>query len=102
MVVFIDDMGWSDLSCFHGTRTKTENIDRLAEEGLRFTNFYDDSDQQLYALEADVSESRNIAEQNPNVIQRLHQLIMDWNASMPTDAGDPDWDPCAAPELESR
>ena len=40
VVVFIDDMGWSDLSCFHGTRTKTENIDRLAEEGLRFTNFY--------------------------------------------------------------
>ena len=40
VVVFIDDMGWSDLSCFHGTRTQTENIDRLAEEGLRFTNFY--------------------------------------------------------------
>lgn len=40
IVVFIDDMGWSDLSCFHGTQTTTENIDRLADEGLRFTNFY--------------------------------------------------------------
>ena len=40
LTVFIDDMGWSDLSCFEGTRTVTENIDRLATEGHRFTNFY--------------------------------------------------------------
>ena len=40
VTVFIDDMGWSDLSCFGGTRTTTENIDRLASEGIRFTNFY--------------------------------------------------------------
>ena len=40
VVVFVDDMGWSDLSCFGGTRTTTEHIDRLAAEGLRFTNFY--------------------------------------------------------------
>ncbi|MDG2222374.1 MAG: sulfatase-like hydrolase/transferase, partial [Rubripirellula sp.] len=40
ITVFIDDMGWSDLSCFGGKGTTTENIDRLASEGLRFTNFY--------------------------------------------------------------
>lgn len=40
VTVFIDDMGWSDLSCFHGTRAETDHIDRLASEGLRFTNFY--------------------------------------------------------------
>lgn len=40
ITIFIDDMGWSDLSCFGGSRTKTENLDRLAEEGLRFTQFY--------------------------------------------------------------
>ncbi|MHC4878642.1 MAG: sulfatase-like hydrolase/transferase [Planctomycetota bacterium] len=40
VTVFIDDMGWSDLSCFGGKVTKTENIDRLAAEGIRFTNFY--------------------------------------------------------------
>ena len=40
ITVFIDDMGWSDLSCYRGTRAKTENIDKLASEGLRFTNFY--------------------------------------------------------------
>ena len=40
ITVFIDDMGWSDLSCYGGTRTTTEHIDKLASEGLRFTNFY--------------------------------------------------------------
>ncbi|TWT89218.1 sulfatase-like hydrolase/transferase [Neorhodopirellula pilleata] len=40
ITVFIDDMGWSDLSSYGGTRTTTENIDRLADEGLRFRNFY--------------------------------------------------------------
>lgn len=40
ITVFIDDMGWSDLSCFGGKRTTTENIDQLAAEGIRFKNFY--------------------------------------------------------------
>lgn len=40
VTVFIDDMGYSDLSCFGGKRATTEHIDRLAAEGLRFTQFY--------------------------------------------------------------
>jgi len=40
ITVFIDDMGWSDLSCYGGERVQTEHIDALAKEGLRFTNFY--------------------------------------------------------------
>lgn len=40
ITLFIDDMGWHDLSCFGGTDVKTTNIDRLASEGLKFTNFY--------------------------------------------------------------
>jgi arylsulfatase A-like enzyme len=38
--VLVDDMGWSDLSCFGGIRARTPNIDQLAERGLRFRNFY--------------------------------------------------------------
>ncbi|MEM1183761.1 MAG: sulfatase-like hydrolase/transferase [Planctomycetota bacterium] len=38
--VFIDDMGYADLSCYGGTRTETAHIDRLAREGARFTRFY--------------------------------------------------------------
>ncbi|MGN6133828.1 MAG: sulfatase-like hydrolase/transferase [Aureliella sp.] len=40
ITVFIDDMGWADLSCFGGKRVQTKNIDRLASEGIRFRNFY--------------------------------------------------------------
>ncbi|MDF1852435.1 MAG: sulfatase-like hydrolase/transferase [Verrucomicrobiales bacterium] len=40
VTVFIDDMGWSDVSCFGGDVVKTENIDRLAAEGMKFTQFY--------------------------------------------------------------
>lgn len=40
VMVFIDDMGWGDFSCFGNTGAKTPNIDRMAAEGLRFHQFY--------------------------------------------------------------
>jgi len=41
-IVFIlaDDMGYSDLGCYGAEFLNTPNIDELAENGLRFTNFY--------------------------------------------------------------
>jgi arylsulfatase A-like enzyme len=40
IIIFTDDMGYGDLSCYGNKLTKTPNIDRLAEEGIRFTDFY--------------------------------------------------------------
>ncbi len=40
VMVFIDDMGWADFSCFGNTEAQTPNVDRLAAEGLRFSQFY--------------------------------------------------------------
>jgi len=40
VLVFIDDMGWGDFSCFGNRDAKTPNIDRLAQEGIRFEQFY--------------------------------------------------------------
>ncbi len=40
VLVFIDDMGWGDFSCFGNTNAKTPQIDRLAAEGVRFEQFY--------------------------------------------------------------
>lgn len=40
IVVFIDDMGYADLSCFGNEETETPEIDRLAAEGLAFEQFY--------------------------------------------------------------
>ncbi|HET6426115.1 MAG TPA: sulfatase-like hydrolase/transferase [Planctomycetaceae bacterium] len=40
VVVLIDDMGWGDFSCFGNPDAKTPNVDRLAAEGIRFSQFY--------------------------------------------------------------
>ena len=40
VLVFIDDMGWGDFSCFGNEDAQTPNIDRLATEGIRFEQFY--------------------------------------------------------------
>ncbi len=39
VIIFADDQGYGDLGCFGSTTIRTPNIDRLAEEGRRFTNF---------------------------------------------------------------
>ncbi len=39
IVILVDDMGWSDISCF-GSEIPTPNLDKLAAGGLRFTQFY--------------------------------------------------------------
>ncbi len=40
LVLMADDLGYSDLSCFGSEEIKTPVLDRLAQEGLRFTDFY--------------------------------------------------------------
>src|SRR5690606_14204104 len=39
LLVLVDDMGFSDLGCYGG-EIDTPNLDRLAADGLRFTQFY--------------------------------------------------------------
>lgn len=38
--IFVDDLGYGDLSCFGANDLATPNIDRLAAEGIKFTEFY--------------------------------------------------------------
>lgn len=40
VVVLIDDLGWGDFGCFGNREVSTPEIDRLASEGLRFSQFY--------------------------------------------------------------
>lgn len=40
IVIFTDDQGYGDLSCFGGDHVNTPRIDRMAAEGLRLTSFY--------------------------------------------------------------
>ncbi len=39
ILILADDMGFSDIGCY-GSEIRTSNLDRLAREGLRFTQFY--------------------------------------------------------------
>ncbi|MBL7154537.1 MAG: sulfatase-like hydrolase/transferase [Phycisphaerae bacterium] len=40
LLIMIDDLGWMDLRCQGNERLDTPNIDRLASQGMRFTDFY--------------------------------------------------------------
>ena len=40
VLVFVDDMGYGDISCFGSTAINTPNIDRLAQNGVKLNNFY--------------------------------------------------------------
>ena len=39
VIIFADDQGYGDLSCFGSETIKTPNVDRLATEGRKFTSF---------------------------------------------------------------
>ena len=39
ILIFTDDQGYGDLSCFGSQKIKTPNIDRIAKDGRKFTNF---------------------------------------------------------------
>ena len=40
ILILADDLGWADLGCYGNTFNETPHLDRLAREGLRFTQFY--------------------------------------------------------------
>ncbi|MEM1122826.1 MAG: sulfatase [Bacteroidota bacterium] len=40
VLIFTDDQGYQDLGCYGSPNISTPNIDQMAKEGARFTNFY--------------------------------------------------------------
>lgn len=40
IVIFCDDLGYGDLSCYGSVWNQTPEIDRMASEGVKFTDFY--------------------------------------------------------------
>lgn len=40
VVIFVDDLGYGDLGCYGSRDIRTPQLDRMAAEGLRFTDFY--------------------------------------------------------------
>lgn len=40
VIIYCDDLGYGDLACFGANDIKTPNIDAIAEQGIKFTEFY--------------------------------------------------------------
>ena len=40
LIIYWDDLGYGDVGSYGGTNMPTPNMDRLAREGIRFTNGY--------------------------------------------------------------
>ncbi|MDP7414759.1 MAG: sulfatase [SAR202 cluster bacterium] len=40
IIIFCDDLGYGDIGCFGSEVNRTPVLDRMAEEGIRFTDFY--------------------------------------------------------------
>lgn len=43
VLIYADDVGYGDLSCYGTTRVRTPNLDRHAVAGVRFTNAHSTS-----------------------------------------------------------
>jgi len=40
VIIFCDDLGYGDLGCYGHPTIRTPNLDRMAAEGQKWTNFY--------------------------------------------------------------
>ena len=104
IMVFIDDMGWGDFSCFGNKDVQTPNADRLAKEGIRFSQFYVNSPicspsrcalvtgQYPYRWKINSflnnrAETLNLATKHPDRVNNLAKSLLEWNKSMPADNG---------------
>jgi arylsulfatase A-like enzyme len=54
---------------------------------------YDRTMPQLYDLQTDQSETRNVASEQSDLTARLTELVFRWNSALPVDAGDPAFRP---------
>jgi uncharacterized sulfatase len=67
-----------------------DNPDLAVRDGnWKFLINYDGSSSQLYDIVADSAESKNLADEHPDIVARLKAAVFQWNAGMPKDAGDP-------------
>jgi arylsulfatase A-like enzyme len=40
IIIYADDLGYGDLGCYGHPTIRTPHLDRMAAEGMRFTDFY--------------------------------------------------------------
>ena len=90
VLIITDDMGWADLGSYGATDIRTPNLDRLASEGIRLTDFYSNGTtcsptraglisgryQQRFGIEAPLSNSARAGDSGlPATGYSLPQLL---------------------------
>jgi len=83
-IVFIlaDDLGWSDIGCYGADLHETPNLDRLARQGVRFTDAY---------AAAPVCSPTRASILTGKCPARLHMTIWSEAAEGPEGSAVPDW-----------
>lgn len=91
-----DDLGYGDLGCYGQKLIQTPNLNQLAAEGMRFTQFYAGSTVcvpsravlmtgkiELFDLSKDLAEANNVAEANPDIVKQAVALIDEAHVAHP-------------------
>jgi len=87
VIILVDDLGWMDLSCQRSRYSETPHIDRLAAQGMRFTNGYaamvesvDDAagELDLFNLADDLGETKDLSKEMPEKVQQLDEQLTMW------------------------
>lgn len=104
LLIVSDDQGYHDLGCFGNDEIKTPHEDRLAQEGVRLTNFYVTwpactpsrgslltgrypQRNGMYDLSTDVGEKHDLSAGKPEVLAMLKARFAAWKQAM--DAAEP-------------
>ena len=94
--ILVDDMGWMDIGANGSRFYETPNVDKLAGEGMRFTQAYAaspicsptrasilthsqrDNKLELYNIKADIGETNNLADDLPQLRDSLLGMLYGW------------------------
>lgn len=83
LFLLADDMGYGELGSYGQAVIRTPVLDDLAATGMRFTDFYagntvrygTGSETELYDLDADISESLNVASGHPEILREMNRIF---------------------------
>jgi len=78
---------------YHGSGNRPSGAARVGD--FKLLEWFEDGKTELYDLSADIGESRDLAEQRPELAGELHEILVEWRRSvgarMPVP--NPDWPP---------
>jgi arylsulfatase A-like enzyme len=89
VLVVVDDLGWTDLACYGSDLYRTPHIDRLAQDGMKFTQAYSActvcSPSRASLLTGKYPARLHITDWIPGLMPANPKLLVpDWTKSLPT------------------